>query len=99
MTSPSSRTSGLLAAGTNQVVCGMKTRLNALTAISDGTNTATVTVYDNASTSSGTIFAKAVATANSGTIFMVFDNPVCTDNGITVTVAGTGSGAVIYYGA
>lgn len=98
MSKSSALSSGLLAAGTTTVV-SRKSLLNGVVAISDGTNTATVTVYDNASTATGTVLAKAVATSAAPTSSNFTTNHVRADNGITVVVAGTGSGAIIYFDA
>lgn len=92
------KSSGLIAASTT-VVKAAASRLNSVSAISDGTNIATVVVYDNASAGTGTVLAKAVATANCPTVAVSFKNPVRADNGITVVVSGTGSGAVLSYDA
>ena len=96
--SNSSLTSGLLAAGTTTVI-DRKTRLSGFIALSDGTNLSTVVIYDNASAASGTVVAKALSNSSQPTSIQSFDNPVKCDNGITVTVTGTGSGAIIYYDA
>jgi hypothetical protein len=92
---PTSKSSGLLAAGTTAVKAS-KTYLNAVTAVGDGTNVATVTVYDNASAGSGTVLWKGVVLH---TFSVSFANPVRAELGITVVVAGTNSGAVIHYDA
>lgn len=97
MSSPSAKSSGLLAAGTT-VVVDRKSYLNSVTVVSDGTNAATVVVYDNSSAASGTALAKA-STSTSGTVHLNFESHVRADNGLTVEVSGTGAGAVITYDA
>lgn len=98
MSKATSLSSGLLAAGTTTVVA-RKSILDGLVVISDGTNTATAIVYDNSSAGSGTVVAKAVATANCPTVSVFTTNHVRADNGLTVVVSGTGSGAVVYFDA
>lgn len=98
MPANSSITSDLLAVGTTTVV-NRKTRLSGFIALSDGTNLATVTVYDNASAGSGVVVAKALSNSSQPTSIQSFDNPVKCDNGITVVITGIGAGAIIYYDA
>ena len=98
MSNSTALSSGLLAAGTTTVIA-RKSMLSGLTVISDGTNAATATVYDNASAASGTILAKAVANATMPTAHVDGTSRVRADNGITVVVSGTGSGAIVYYDA
>jgi hypothetical protein len=90
------QTSGLLAAGTTTVYSGKGT-LNAITVISDGTNAVTLTVYDNTA-GSGTVLAKALVSGAVGVYHMPFPTHVRCDNGITVVLAGTGSGAIVFFG-
>lgn len=98
MSNSTALSSGLLGAGTT-VVVSRKSILSGLTVISDGTNTATVTVYDNASAASGTVLAKALANTTLPTVHVDGTSRVRADNGITVVVSGTGAGAVLYYDA
>lgn len=100
MSCPSSKASGQLAAGTTAVKAS-KTRLCTVTVVGDGTNAATVTVYDNASAASGTILAQAVvaATTTNRTEHLVFFNPIQAFNGLTVVVSGTGALGYLTYDA
>jgi len=92
------QSSGLLSAGTTTVYQG-KGILSAVHAISDSTNVATVTVYDDV-TASGTILAKVNGTVNTGSNAAVFTTPVRCEIGITVVVSGAGAPqAIIHYGA
>lgn len=89
--------SGLLAAGTTTLV-SRKSFLNSVSVNSDGTNAATVVVYDNTA-GSGKVLAKLV-TGTSGTLSMTFNCAVRADIGITVVVSGTGTPqAVVTYDA
>lgn len=91
--------SGLLAAGTTPIHAG-KGILSGIMVISDSTNPATITVYDNPSAASGTILARCTATTTTGANSIAFVTPVRADTGLTVTITGTGAPTgLIYYGA
>lgn len=94
--------SGLVAVtSATQVGHTGKQKLNSITAIGDGTNAATVTVYDNGSAAaSGTVLAQAVVAASTTnrTVSIVFNTPVRADNGLVIVVAGTGAQGHITYG-
>lgn len=81
------------------VVVPRKTRLSGFIVLSDGTNLATVTLYDNASAKSGIVVAKALANASQPSSIQSFDAPVKCDNGITVGLTGTGAAVIVYYDA
>jgi hypothetical protein len=90
--------SGLLNAGTTQVATG-KSILSGVMVVSDSTNPATVTVYDN-TVASGTVLAKLTATVTTGANSLALTTPIRADNGLCVVVSGTGTPqAVIVYGA
>jgi hypothetical protein len=95
MSLPGAKSSGLMAAGTTAVKAAAS-RLNSVVALGDGTNVATVTVYDNPSAASGTVLFKAVVLH---TFAVSFANPIKAELGLTVVVSGTNSGAVISYDA
>jgi len=65
--------------------------------ITDGTNAASIIVYDNASAASGTeVFKGTVAGANNfGGV--TFEHPVEMFNGIFVDVSGTGAAYIVYW--
>lgn len=91
--------SGILTVGTTVITTG-KAILSGVMVVSDSTNAATVTVYDNATTGSGTVLAKCTATTTTGANSIAFVTPVRADNGITVVVTGTGNPqAIVYTGA
>jgi hypothetical protein len=91
--------SGALGAGTTVIHAG-KGILSGVMVISDNTNPATITVYDNATTGSGTVLAKCTATTTTGANSIAFVTPVRADNGLTVVVTGTGAPTgLIYYGS
>lgn len=83
--------SGLKAAGTYQITLG-KGILSALHAISDGTNVATVTAYDNAAgDTSGVVLAKVNGSVTTGSNGVILTTPVRFDLGLVIVVAGTGA--------
>lgn len=92
--------SGLKAAGTHQIFTG-RGIVSAVHAISDGTNVATVTVYDNASgDTSGNIIAKVNGSVTTGSNGAYFTTPVRCDVGCTVVVTGTGAPqGIVHFGA
>ena len=94
--------SGLIGATAAQQV-GQPGRnlLNGLIVVSDSTNPATVTVYDNGSgVASGTVLAKLTATVTTGANSLAFVTPVRAENGLVVVIAGTGAPqGIVYYGA
>lgn len=90
--------SGILGAGTTTIHSG-KGILSGIMVITDNTNVATITVYDN-TTASGTVLAKCSATSTTGANSLAFVTPVRADNGLTVVVSGTGTPqGIIYYGS
>lgn len=94
----SAQSSGLLAAGTTTIATG-RNYFSGLLVITDNTNVATVTIYDNTA-ASGTVLAKLSATSTTGANSLALATPVRCDNGITVVVSGTGTPqAVVYFGA
>lgn len=93
------KSSGLISAGTTVVATGPNT-LSGVIVLSDTVNTATITVYDNASTASGTVLAKLTATVNTGANSMALVTPIRADNGLVVVVSGTGTPTgLIMFGA
>lgn len=93
------KSSGLLGVATTLVATG-RGMLSSVQAISDGTNAATVTVYDyDSASASGDVLAKILVPAAQGAISVVFGTPLRHDLGLVVVVAGTGAGAIVGYGA
>ncbi len=62
----------------------------------DGTNDATLTVYDNATTVTGTVLAQAKA-AGADLQAGVANMLRIADNGIAIEIVGTGASALIAY--
>lgn len=92
----SSRSSGLKTA--DAVIQTGRNRINAVTLITDGTNAASVIVYDNPSAASGLVLAKVTASGAQNTMHVIFENPVAAEDGLYADVTGTGAGYIVYYG-
>ena len=91
----SSISSGVLNADT--LIFTGRNRINALTVITDGTNAATVSLYDNTSAASK-IAVQGKCVGASLTNHYIFENPVIMENGIYADVTGTGATFIVYYG-
>lgn len=89
-------TSGLKSA--DAVIMAMPGRLLGCIVLADGTNAATVTLYDHASAASGTVLAKYVvdATLVAESPALPPDGIIC-NNGIYADVTGTGAEFIVYY--
>jgi len=91
----SSKSTGVLNADT--LISTGRNRINALTVLTDGTNLATVDLYDNTA-GSGTIAVKGMCLGASRINHFVFENPVMVENGIYADVTGTGATFIVFYG-
>lgn len=91
----SSISSGVLNADT--LIFTGKNRVNAITVITDGTNAATLDLYD-ATTGSGTIKVKGKCVGANLVNHILFENPVVFDTGIYADVTGTGASFIVFYG-
>ncbi len=96
MSGTSSISSGLQTADA-QIYTGRGT-LQALTVITDGSNDATVTLYDNTA-ASGTVLAKLVVDGTANTGFQSWNFHCRCLNGIYADVSGTGASYIVHYGA
>jgi len=92
----SSRSSGLKTV--DAVIQTGRNRINAITLLGDGTNAASVIVYDNPSAASGVVLAKVTALAATRFTHVLFENPVVAEDGIYADVSGTGAEYIVYYG-
>lgn len=72
-------------------------KLMALSVEADGTNAATVILYDNATAASGNELAKIVVDAGLTEASIVFNHPVEALNGIYADLTGTGAACIVYY--
>lgn len=93
------RSSGALSVAANQVVTARPARVASIQLITDGTNAASVQVFDNASTSAGQVAARVDCAGADRFANWSHDSGVEVLNGITVTVTGTGAVAIIHYAA
>lgn len=91
----SSISSGVLSADT--LLFTGRNRINALTIFTDGTNAATVDLYDNTSAASK-IAVKGKCLGTNLVNHIIFENPVIMENGIYADVTGTGASFIVYYG-
>lgn len=66
--------------------------------LTDGTNAATLTIYDNPSAASGTVIFKSVVAGATNSTYFVFPNPIKTLSGIYASISGTGASYIIYTG-
>lgn len=83
---------GLVAATAATLVVGGKNTLTGVGAFTDGTNAATVVVYDNSTAAaSGTVLAMLVCPAAAGSTYMVLDPAIRCENGLVVAITGTGA--------
>lgn len=92
----SSRSSGLKTA--DAVITTGRNRINAITLLGDGTNAASVILYDNASAASGVVLSKITALATTRFTHVIFENPVVAEDGIYADVTGTGAEYIVYFG-
>lgn len=91
----SSQSSGVLNA--NTLVFNGRQRINALTVFTDGTNDATVSLYDNTA-ASGKIAVKGLCVGANKINHIIFENPVFMQDGLYAAVSGTGATFIVYYG-
>jgi hypothetical protein len=91
---PSSRSSGLLSSS-GQVFTGTA-RLNAVTILTDGTNAATITIYDNTS-ASGLVLYKGILAGASNSRDSIFISPVRCEIGMYISISGTGANAILHF--
>jgi len=87
--------SGVLSAGT--LIWTGKNRVNAITVLTDGTNAATLELYDNTSaTGTNRVVGKCLGANLINHI--IFENPVLFENGIYADVTGTGATFIVFFG-
>lgn len=97
MESPS-KSSGLVAAST--AIMARSGRLTGLLALADGTNAATIILYDNATAASGTVLAKIVVKAtDTFETAHIPDAGIDCLNGVYAALSGTGAACVVYFQA
>lgn len=70
--------------------------LTGVLVMTDGTNAATITIYDN-TTSSGTVLFKATVTGASYFGGATWEIPVRFSSGVYAVLSGTGASYILYY--
>lgn len=90
-----SQSSGLLTA--DGAISATSCYLTSIMVGADGTNAATVILYDNASAASGTVVAKIIVDAGATAETMTFDSPVQCNNGLYLDIGGTGAEVVVHF--
>lgn len=89
---------GALAAGASQSITANHALLLGIIVNTDGTNAATVTVFDNPSAASGKVLARMIVPgATRFANFTAGDWGIEAMTGLFVTVTGTGSEAIVYW--
>ena len=98
--SGTAQSSGLKTSGNYQIFTGRGV-ISAVHAISDGTNVATITLYDNnTADTSGNILAKVNGSVTTGSNGAIWTTPIRCDIGCTMVVTGTGTPqGIVYFGA
>jgi len=91
----SSQSSGLKSA--DAAIMAQPGKLTSLMVCADGTNAATVVLYDNASAASGTVIAKIIVDAGATQESFSVDFPIDCLNGIYADVTGTGAEYIVHY--
>jgi hypothetical protein len=94
MTCPST-TSGLKSA--DVAIMTKPGKIKSVILLADGTNAATLILYDNASAASGTVLVKIAVDA--GLVYESFnsDHGIVCNNGIYADVTGTGAEFIVHY--
>lgn len=91
-----SLSSGVQSAG--GVIFAGRNRVNAITILTDGTNAATLELYDNATTNSGTVRVKGKCVGASLVNHIIFENPVLFSDGIYAGITGIGASYIVFFG-
>jgi len=75
-----------------------RNRINAVSLFGNGTNTATLDIYDNTS-AAGKIAIRVQVRTSDYQNHVIFTQPVLMENGIYNNLTGTGATYIVYYGA
>lgn len=98
MGSPTSVSTGVLAVGTTVITNGHDF-VNSLELVSDGTNAATMTVYDNTAGSGKILSILTVGATSVPAVFFNYSRALRCELGLTVVIAGTGAQGFVNHGA
>lgn len=80
------------------VILNRPCAIHAVTVI-DAAAAATLIIYDNATTNSGTVIAQVNATVSASANAVVFNHPIECNNGAYAAVTGSGAGYIVHYSA
>jgi hypothetical protein len=75
-----------------------RNRINAVSLFGNGTNTATLDIYDN-TTATGKVAVRVQVRTSDYQNHVIFTQPVLMENGIYNNLVGTGATYIVYYGA
>ena len=75
-----------------------RNRINAIILNGDGTNAASVTIYDNTSASGKVVDKVTIGANHVHGDQHIFTNPILCENGIYADVTGTGAEYVVFFG-
>jgi hypothetical protein len=78
-------------------VAAQKSILGGVLIMTDGTNDATIIIYDHATAASGTKIWESVITGSDNYGGGIFPHPIRCANGIYVSISGTGASAIVFY--
>lgn len=87
--------SGLRAA--DAAIAGMPSQIFGIQVITDGTNAATLTIYDNAAAASGEVLAKISVAGADRSQSVVYEHGIVANNGIYCDVSGTGAEYIVHF--
>lgn len=93
---PTAKSSGLLSVG--QVLWTGHHTLNSVQAFGNGTDAATITIYDSV-TAGGKILARLALPVGQTSAFISFDRALYAEIGLFVSIIGTGAEAIVGFGA
>lgn len=79
------------------VISDRESYVHSIIVLTDGTNAATLTLYDNSSAASGTELAKASVVGTSLMSVLDFHGSIHANNGIFADVSGTGATYIVLY--
>lgn len=82
---------------TDQLLWTGRNRINAITVFGDGTNAASLAIYDNTS-AANKIAAQVKHKAADVQTHIIFENPVLCENGIYADVTGTNASYIVFFG-
>jgi hypothetical protein len=93
--SPLAKSSGLRT--TSGVISNRRTIVSGITVNTDGTNAATVILYDNPSAAAGLVVEKIFVPGPQGGRSVVYFPRLNSETGLFISIAGVGAEAVAHY--